>query len=355
MKIVFIISSLGSGGAERVVTNLANYFVSKYEVIILTLSDEDSFYPLNKNVKHIKLNLMKNSRNIFETIFNTFKRIIVLKKTLKKLNADINISFMTYTNILAILSSRLNGQKIIISEDIEYNFYNDKKLFFIRRIVYKFSNLLVVKTHSDKKNYNFLSNIEVVGNPLPMEFTEVDLLNKKKDIILAVGRLDKQKGFDNLIKAYSILNTDWKLFIAGEGKERENLENLINELNLEDKVFLIGNQKNIIEWYKKASIFVLSSRKEGFGNVLIEAMACGCAVVSFDCPYGPNEIIKNNINGILVENQNIKKLAFSIQKLINDRNLRENLAKEALKVREKYSLDKIADKWEKIIKRVIDE
>ena len=102
MKIVFIISSLGSGGAERVVTNLANYFVSKYEVIILTLSDEDSFYPLNKNVKHIKLNLMKNSRNIFETIFNTFKRIIVLKRTLKKLNADINISFMTYTNILSI-------------------------------------------------------------------------------------------------------------------------------------------------------------------------------------------------------------------------------------------------------------
>jgi len=354
MKIVFIISSLGSGGAERVLTTLANYFSQNHEVIILTLSNEDSFYPLNKNVKHIKLNLMKDSKSIFETTFNTVKRIFVLKKVLKKLKTDINISFMTHTNILAIISSKLNGQKIIISERIAYDFYNSKLINIMKKIFYPLSSFLIVQTNADKKHYNYMKNVEVIYNPLSISGNVLDLSNKE-NIILAVGRLDKQKGFDNLIKAYSMVKTDWKLFIAGAGEERKNLEHLINKLNLKDKVFLIGNQKNIFKWYNKASIFVLSSKKEGFPNVLIEAMACGCAVVSFDCPYGPNEIIENNVNGILVENQNIEKLSFAIQKLIDDKKLREKLSKEALKVENKYTLEKIAYKWEKIVKKVINE
>jgi glycosyltransferase involved in cell wall biosynthesis len=118
---------------------------------------------------------------------------------------------------------------------------------------------------------------------------------------------------------------------------------------------LLGNQKNIFEWYRRASIFVLSSRKEGFGNVLIEAMAMGCAVVSFDCPYGPAEIIKDGIDGILVENQNTRRLSQAIQKLIEDEELRSTLANEAIKVRERYSIDKIANEWESLISKVVYE
>ena len=352
-KIVFIISSLGSGGAERVLTLLANQLSRKNEVFIVTFSNEKPFYKIANNIKLVQLNLLKESKNKFETLYNSTKRILVLKKILKSINADINISFMTHANILSIIASKLNNQKIIVSEDIEYNFYNSKTLFFIRKIVYKISNFLIVKTDADKKNYNFIKNIKVIGNPLPDLNYEQNF--KKDPFVLVVGRLDKQKGFDTLIKVYSKINTDWKLYIAGEGKERQNLQDLIKKLNLKKKVILLGRKENIFEWYQKASIFVLSSRKEGFGNVLIEAMAFRCAVVSFDCPHGPGEIIDDGVNGILIENQNKEKLKEAIEKLIEDGNLREKLGKNALQVREKYSIDKIAKEWEGIIKEAVKE
>jgi len=352
MKIAFIISSLGSGGAERVLTLLANHLSIKDEIIVITFSNEKSFYKITNNIKLVQLNLLKNSKNKFETIYNTIKRVFTLKRILKKIDSDINISFMTHTNILSIIASKLNNQKVIVSEDIEYYFYNSQTLYFIRKIVYKFTDFLIVKTDADKKNYSFLKNVQVIGNPLP----NLDYKHnfKKEPFILAVGRLDKQKGFDILINVYSKIKTNWKLYIAGEGIERENLQNIIINLNLEDKIILLGRIKNIFERYKKASIFVLSSRKEGFGNVLIEAMAFGCAVIAFDCPYGPSEIIENRVNGILVENQNKEKLKETIERLINDKDLREKLSYEAIKVRDKYSVEKIAKEWEKVIKEVLN-
>ena len=348
MKILFVISSLSSGGAERVMSILANQFIKSHEVIIVTMAKTDSFYSLHKNIKHIKLNLLKNSKNILQSVMNNLYRIKAFVEIFKKENPDVIISFMTHTNILAIIASKIAKKKIIISERIAYDFYNSKILNFIRRLIYPLSDFIVVQTYADKKNYDYLRNVDIIYNPLNLKTNNI----KKENIILAVGRLDKQKGFDNLIKAYSKLETDWKLFIAGDGQEKKNLENLIKKLNLRDNIFLIGNQQNIFEWYNRASIFILSSQKEGFPNVLIEAMSMGCSVVSFDCPYGPGEIIENKINGILVENQNIDKLALSIQELIDNKDLREKLSKEAIKVREKYSIEKIANKWEKIMKRL---
>ncbi|WP_458699897.1 glycosyltransferase family 4 protein [Sulfurospirillum sp. 1307] len=356
MKIAFIISSLGSGGAERVLTLLANELSKKHEVFILTFSSADPFYELDSKVTHIKLDLLKQSENIFQSIKNSIKRIFVLKKKLKEIKADVNISFMTHTNILSIIASKLNNQKIIVSERTIYDFYNSKMLNILRKIIYPFSNELITQTKSDAQNYNFSNNIKIIYNPINFTNNDNDILySQKREIILAVGRLDKQKGFDNLIRAYANIKTDWKLYIAGEGKERQNLEKLIELLQLNDKVILLGNQKNIFEWYAKASIFVLSSRKEGFPNVLIEAMSMGCAVVSFDCPYGPGEIIEDGVNGILVGNQNIEKLTKSIQQLIDDESLRKRLSKEAVKVQEKYSIKKIASEWEKVMKKVVNE
>ena len=148
---------------------------------------------------------------------------------------------------------------------------------------------------------------------------------------------------------------DWELLIAGEGSEKKNLKNLIKNLNSQKNIKLIGKRKDIFNFYSKASIFVLSSKKEGFPNVLIEAMSMGCAVVSFDCPYGPSEIIEDGVNGILVENQNIEKLKETIENLINNKSLRDKLSKEAIKVREKYSIDKISKEWEDVINKVLNE
>ena len=346
MKIGFVIYSLGSGGAERVLVNLANFLSKKYEVYIFTFSNDDSFYELDENITHVKLNLAKNSKNKFETILNIFKRIKALRDNFK--NLDVVISFMIHINILSIIASKLLNKKIIISERIEYSFYG-KKINFLKKIFYPFANYLIVLTNEDKKNYKFLKKVEVIPNPVILPKCSSD---KKEKIILAVGRLDKQKGFDTLIEVFSKIDTDYKLYIVGEGKERNNLENLINSLNLKGKVFLVGRQKEIYKWYEKASIFVLASRKEGFPNVLIEAMACGCACIAFDCPSGPGEIIDNMKNGILVENQNKEKLKEAIELLIKDKNLREKLSREAVKVREEYSIKKIGEKWEKLIQKI---
>ncbi len=350
MKIVFIISSLSSGGAERVLSLLANKFIDNYEITIITLANSKSFYPLDNKIKHIRLDLLKESKNILQSFLNSINRIKVLTKTIKKENPDIIISFMTHTNILAIIASKIINKKIIISERIAYDFYNSKLLNLVRRIIYPLSNALITQTFADKKNYNFLRNVFVIYNPIEIKKTNLDI--KKEKIILGVGRLDKQKGFDALIEVFSqIKKDDWKLIIAGEGSERKSLESLIKKLQVQN-VELIGKTKEIFKWYEKASIFVLSSKKEGFPNVLIEAMSFGCAVVAFDCPYGPAEIIENDINGILVENQNKEKLKQSIDRLMNNKNLRNKLSKEAIKVIDRYSIEKIVKEWENIIVKV---
>ncbi len=349
MKILFIISSLSSGGAERVLSNLANHLCQKHDIIIATFSNVDAFYPLDKRVKHLKLDLLKQSTSSWDSVRNNLNRFVVLVKLIKEVSADINISFMTQTNILAILASRLVRQKIIIAERTVYDFYQSKIINLARRITYPLSDYLITQTIVDSKNYTFVKNIEVIYNPLFMHGIE----SKKEKIVLAAGRLDRQKGFQLLIEAFNRLDSSaWKLVIAGDGVQREELLHLIDELKI-DNVELIGKRTDLFSWYAKASIFVLSSQKEGFPNVLLEAMASGCAVVSFDCPHGPREIIDNMINGILVENQNRKKLAQTMQRLMNDAELRDRLSKEAIKVKEKYQMEKIAKQWEEIFKRVV--
>lgn len=351
MKITFVISSLSSGGAERVLSLLANSLSKEHEIYVLTFSNDEPFYELYKDIKHIKLNLLMESKSFLDSIKNSVYRFIKLKKELKKVNADVNISFMTHTNILSVLASKLNHQKIMISERIAYDFYNDRLLNFIRKIVYRFADMLVVQTYADKQNYTFLENVEVIYNPLKLPKSDA----QKEKIILAVGRFDKQKGFDKLIDAFSKIDSkEWKLCIAGDGKERESLLDQIERLKLKN-VELIGKRKDIFEWYAKSSIFILSSQKEGFPNVLLEAMGSGCVCISFDCPYGPSEMIENGINGILVENQNVNKLSQEMQRLVNDEKLKNKLSSEAIKVVSTYKLENIVAKWQKNLRQVIND
>lgn len=350
MKILFVIASLGSGGAERVLSNLSNYLCEDHAISIATFSNEDSFYTLDKRVTHIKLDLLKISNSPFQAIQNNLNRFLVLKETIKSVDADINISFMTQTNILTILATKLLKNKVIASERTVYDYYQSRKVNFLRRIAYPFSNYLVVQTISDSQNYGFVKNKKVIYNPLVMKTFK----QKKEKIILAVGRLDKQKGFDLLLRTFAQLNTDgWKLIIAGDGIERENLLALADSLKLKNVEF-IGKREDIFSWYAKSAIFVLTSKREGFPNVLLEAMASGCAVVSFDCPYGPGEIIEHEKNGLLIENQNKELLSISLQRLIDNEALRDTLASEAVMVNERFALINIAKEWEETILKVVD-
>ncbi|WP_456394141.1 glycosyltransferase family 4 protein [Nitratifractor sp.] len=350
MKILFMISSLASGGAERVMVNLANRLSKSHEVYIATFSDEEPYYLLGDEIKHLKLGLLKSSKSIFDRIKNTFFRIKTVKNTIEEIDADVQISFMTHTNIISIIASKLAGGRVIVSERIAYDFYGSRYLNLLRRAVYPMSDALVTQTYADKKHYAFMHNVKVIYNPLFVNAAP----GQKEKIVLAVGRLDKQKGFDRLIETFAQIETDWKLLIAGDGPERSRLELKIRDLEAEN-IQLVGRKKNIEEYYAKASVFVLSSRREGFPNVLIEAMAYGCAVVSFVCPYGPAEIIEDGVDGILVENQNHEQMKEQLERVIGDEELRKRLGKTAQRVRDRYAVDKIACEWERLIEEVLNE
>jgi GalNAc-alpha-(1->4)-GalNAc-alpha-(1->3)-diNAcBac-PP-undecaprenol alpha-1,4-N-acetyl-D-galactosaminyltransferase len=351
MKIAFIISSLGSGGAERVLTLIANELSKKHDIYIITLSNDESFYELDTKIKHIKLDLLKQSNNIFKGIINSIKRIFVLKKELKKIDAHINISFITQTNILSIIASKLNKQKIIIAERSVY--YSETNTIFwrqLRRFIYLYANHLLTLTIDDAKNYDFLKNKSVIPNCIQFNKFSSMSNDNKENIILAVGRLHPVKQFDKLIKMYAQINSDYKLLIVGEGSERKKLESLINRLNLNNKIFLEGRKTNVFEYYNRAKIFVLTSKHEAFPNVILEAMSYGCAVVSFDCDYGPRTIIENNINGFLVKNE--EEFKEKIELLMKNDEIRKKISKNAKERVKFFKCKKVMKQWEELIKNV---
>jgi len=345
MKIVFVINALRGGGAERVLTMIANYLVEHgYEVSIIVFTKDTPFYSLNPLINLIQFEHKLENKNILSKIKFLYQRIVILRNFFIQTKADMIISFMTETNIFATISAKLALKKIILSEHTNFDRNNKGLLKYIRRIIYPISNELVVLTNYDKEKYKFVKNVTVIKNPLII--TQNYQFTERKKILLAVGSLIHVKGFDMLIKAFSILKNDgWILKIVGEGKERKNLEILIQKYNLEKKVFLPGVTKEIEKEYREASIFVLSSRAEGFPGVLCEAMGYGCASIAFNCLTGPSDIIKHEKTGILVPPNNIKLLSQAMDDLICNEEKRNYLSINAKNIVNDLDINKIMMQW----------
>ena len=364
MKITLVISDLTSGGAQRVLSLLANYWSKvNHTVTIVTLDDgKQVFYPLSDKILVKSADVIFNSKNVFQAVFNNLGRIRRLRPVLLDTNPDVVISFLIGVNILVILSTLFSGLRVIISERNHPLLCTNRRYLWIllRKVFYPFAFCLVTQTEEVKSLLgNFNKNIVVIPNPVSKTTGKaVDSKTEKilpaGKIIISVGKLDTQKGFDLLLNVFSIIVKrfpDWKLVILGVGGEKEELENKCNKLSISDSVFFPGLVSNIYDLLKRCDIFVLSSRFEGFPNVLIEAMACGLPVVSFECPYGPSDIIDDGINGLLVENGNLKQMAQKIESLIINENIRNKIGQKALDVNKKYSIEKIIKEWDILIER----
>ena len=357
------------GGAERVITTLSNEFVKKNEVYIVSLLNEELQYYIDNRIKinTIDKKSYTKTNKINKILMKlNLNRIIKLKKTIIDINPDIIISFLPEPSLRLMMVRKFNKTikniPIIISIRNDPNKeYKNKIIYNVMKWLYKDVNSLVLQTTDAKKFFeNVISKdkLTIISNPINQDFISNSPYNiiKEKNII-NVGRLTEQKNQKLLINAFNKfiqIYPDYTLEIYGIGELKDELEQQIIEMNLKNKVFLKGQEKNIKEKMLKASMFVLSSNYEGMPNALMEAMALGVPCVSTDCPCGgPKHLIKQKENGLLVEVNNIDQLVEAMILLINDKELTKKISYNCIKIGQLYKLENIIKLWNDLICKTI--
>ena len=373
MKIVYIYHSfIFKGGIERVFCDKMNYLAknTNYDITFITFEQgtHPYAYDLDKRVKVIDINcrfaeLWKYSiikRSILK-FFLKRKTKRCLSETLKKERPDIVISTtedIKYNYCIFNLPYRFIVESHVHMKEIIKS--STKKQFFIHsisKIFFKWKlskinkcKLLVALTDADKRDWSKVINSDIIIIPNILTFypDKITDYSKRSKRILCVGRLTKQKGFDLMIKVWAKIadkHKDWKVDIYGDGDLRDTLNELINNYGLNDSITLHPSTSNIYNEHMDSSIFAFSSRFEGFGLVLIEAMSCGVPCISFDCPHGPSEIITNGRNGLLVQNGNIDEFANSLDSMINNYEQRKFMSINARIDSQKYKRENIMPQW----------
>lgn len=367
MKITLVISSLSCGGAERVLVSMAAGFIQRgYAVTVITLSEKNSdFYKLPDGCSRIALGLLSTSAGLIEAITSNIERIKVLRRAVQASNPDIVISFLRITNISAILALLGRKYPLIVTE------HNDARVFTygtlwetLRRLTYPFCSCIVSVSQGVDLGFASLpkSKRAVIYNPIMVQDNEQEdqlpqEVDPQKNWLVSMGRLTEQKGFDLLLQAFAKVapkHSDWQLLILGKGELREQLSQMKDDLGLSSQVVFTGALSNPFAVLKQAKIFVMASRNEGFPMAHGEALACGLPVVCTDCPSGPREMVRQDIDGILVSNQDIDALAIAMESLMSDESRRQKLAHNAPQVLERFGLDAIVAEWVTLINKLLE-
>lgn len=356
MKIDFYISSLSSGGAERVLTYLATDFANKnHDVSITSFEKRPQFYDIDPAVI---LNKCDNTQK--NKITSVFADFFGMCRYIRQRKADVAISFLSRSNIMLVLACLFSKTKTIVCDRNNLLRKYPKIVFMASCFVYAFANAVCVQTNEIKKYYpKYLQKkIFVLENPLDFDAMDKQLEGEelqKEKTVLSVGRLEDQKDFVTLIYAFERISAgypEWKLKIFGQGKNEQILAELINELDLNNRVFLCGvTHKPFLEM-KRAKIFVLSSFYEGFPNVLCEAMHAGLACISTNCECGPAELIENGENGFLVPVGDTDAMAEKIRFLIENETVRAEMGQKAIKATDRLELSTICDGWIEMVKKI---
>jgi len=362
MKVDFIISSLGGGGAERVLALMVNSLAKnpKNKISVITLFESKEGYKLDDSIKRVQL---KKSKLIPS---HTLRSIINLSRYYKNKSnrPDLIVSFVTLTNLITIIVAKLFSIKIIAQEHnshLRYMKGRKRITNFTKKYVYKRADTITVLTSFDIEFYKkHGSKVYVMPNPCSFKAIKTNSHEREK-IILAAGHLNRHfhKGFDNLIELIVPIfkeNPKWKLKIAGSGEEGlVYLTKLAKENNILDKIIFTGFINNISEVMHQSSIFILPSRYEGLPMVLLEAMSQGMACISYNCKTGPSDIIENNINGLLIQDQNMLEMQNGLRKLISDKDLRYKLSNEGIKSLDKFHISKITERYEALFNEIVNK
>ena len=361
MKIMINITGLRKGGAERVVSVLANKLIKKYDIDILVQSAIPIDYDIDKKVQILSLSKQRKK----SVIIRNFQRLVNTKKIIKREKPDIIVTFLpTPSYRVLFFKNKIKNIPIIVADrndpKQEYKSFIDKILM---KWLYKRSDGFVFQTKEQQQFFTekIKEKSTIIYNPIKDEFIDNDseMYVDKEKTIISVGRLTSQKNQKILIDAFSKIvqkYPDYRLKIFGKGELEETLKKQIKELNMESKVELCGVSDNIKEELRKAEIFVLPSDYEGMPNALIEAMAVGLPVISTDCPCGGSrELITDRVNGILIPVNSIENIEKNIELLIEDKELALQLGNEAKRIKDILNADKIVKQWEEYINFILKE
>jgi GalNAc-alpha-(1->4)-GalNAc-alpha-(1->3)-diNAcBac-PP-undecaprenol alpha-1,4-N-acetyl-D-galactosaminyltransferase len=287
--------------------------------------------------------------------------VLLLRQALKRMAADAVISFIDRTNVVTLLAGLGLGLPVIVAERTDPAMLPSGKLWNILcRSTYPLAARVVVQSPEAADYYrpSLRRQPVVIPNPVPpAEQMAEEYFHLKRPSIIAIGRFTLEKGFDLLLDAFARIahrHVDWTLTIFGDGPLRLVLKRRCNDLDLQGRVKMPGLIANVQAVLQQADLFVLPSRFEGFPNALCEAMACGVASIATDCPSGPRQIIRHQVDGILVPNEDVDALALNMDCLMSDPLLRQRLGKRSVEVVRRFSVQKIVGMWEFLLDQVVN-
>lgn len=348
-KILFHISSLYGGGAERVMSYLINYFYKQnYNVVVVVCYEHDGEYEIDNNIRKIVIgesNILSQSKK--------------LRKVINQENPDLCVSFMQGGNVRMVLANLFSKQKYVLSvRNDPYKEYTNSIFRWFAKHTFNKASGIVFQTEDAKLFFNkkIQNKSRIIYNPVNERFFIEHRKENTKDIV-SLGRLTEQKNFELLIRSYNLIKDkiDDDLLIYGEGELKVNLENLISNLNLKDRVKLMGRTNDSKKVLENAKCFVMSSNFEGMPNALLEAVCTLTPSISTDCPCGGPKIILGNNTGILVPSNDEEILAEKMLELCKNDELRLQLSSNCSKKREEFKYSNIMNQWEEYFAKVMEK
>ena len=341
------------------VSTMANYWAAKnWAVTVLTFDDGrvGAAYSLHESVVHRPLGIAGDSDGALAAIVSNVNRVWIMRRAIKECGPDVVVSFVDTANVVTILSGIGMGVPVVVSERVDPGHHRIGFVWeLLRLLCYRYAARVVVQT---RKALDFFpERVRRRGCVIPNPVCAVADGRKigrcsRNSRIVGMGRLSHQKGFDLLLRAVAAIagtHDSWSVVIWGEGECRAELESLGDELGLRGRVSFPGWTAKPFAEMRRGGIFVLSSRYEGFPNVLCEAMACGLPAVSFDCPSGPREIIRSGVDGILVPAEDVGALACALGSLLEDESERRRLGVRAVEVTERFGVQRVMSMWERVL------
>lgn len=362
MRIMLAMTTLTAGGAERVAATMLNYWARMgNQVALVTIySTQSDFYSLDSSVKRFALGQNRATKNWREFLVDNLKRVKQLRAAIRAFRPEVVVSFLDVTNIRVLLAVVGLHVPVVVEEHIDPTQNPIGKVAAcLRRLLYPRARALVVLAPSIvtwARGIVKRESVHVIPNPIGEQFCGQDThQSKKSHTVVAMGRMEPQKGFDLLLTAFARCAPNhpaWQLRIFGEGSERQRLTKLAGDLGIAERVSLETTIREPERMFRDSSLFVLSSRYEGFPMVLLEAMACGLPVVSFDCRTGPSEMIQNGVNGLLVPPNDTEALAQAMDRLMGSESERVALGSRAAEIADRFSLARVMAMWNELLDNV---